>query len=349
MRIMLVARVLPQHRPGGMPFVTWDRAEALAALGHDVHVVTTARQPAPWPAGVITSRGSANLATHYTDAPPQQWSGPFAEACASLCRRLAPDVVHGDSFDRERPWWAEAPCRKAVTMHGFGFGAFLTKWNLYRVGSAAHGGNWRMPSFDGPALRDEALALAKADAVLAVSRWEWRMLRDQYGLPRARVVYNPLPAYFWDAPEPGARTRARRDGYFLCAAVSGQAERGFAQARAACTRAGVPFREVRDVPREKMPAQYDGAKALLLPSAWNQGFDLSVAEARARGVPAILSPTGSYLDEAQPWDRHCELGDVDGLAALLKGYEPPAVPPGAADAHRPGAHAAAWLAAVAGA
>jgi hypothetical protein len=339
-RVMLVSRVTAAHRPGGMCFVATDRALALAAAGHDVHLVTT-----PVKAPGVSQEVAPGLTVHYTAGPPQQWSSPFADACVGLALRLAPGVVHSDSFDRERPWWAEAPCRKAVTMHGAGFGSFLTKWNQYRVGSAAHGGNWRMPAFDGPALKAEAEALAKADAVLAVSRWEWRMLRDQYGIRRAKVVYNPIPAAFFENLRPVVRPPG---GYFLCAAVSGQAERGFAQAQAACARAGVPFREVRDVPRERMPAQYDGAKALLLVSHYAQGKDLSLAESRARGVPAILSPTGSYLDEAQPWDRHAELGDVDGLAALLRGYEPPAVPPGAADAHRPEAHAAAWLAAVAG-
>lgn len=322
-----------------MPHVTWDRALALAAAGHDVHLVTTAKAPADGRWKAVTFEGPANLTTHYLASVPQQWSAPFAEACVATCRRLGPDVVHSDSFDRERPWWAGISCRKAVTMHGAGWGALLTQWNLYRTGLRR-----QMPSLDGPALKAEAEALAKADAVLAVSRWEWRMLRDQYGLSRARLVYNPIAPAFFNAPVKTVGGVRR----FLCAAVSGQAERGFAQAQAACQRAGVPFEEVRDVPREKMPGVYDRALALLLPSGFAQGFDLSVAEARARGVPAILSPTGSYLDEAQPWDRHAELGDVDGLAALLRGYEPPAVPPGAADAHRPEAHAAAWLEAVAG-
>jgi glycosyltransferase involved in cell wall biosynthesis len=341
-RIMLVARVTADHRPGGMPAVTSDRAAALAALGHDVHVVTTSGGGTPGfvAAAVVMSEQAAGLTVHYTRSPAHNWSESFADGCAVLARALTPDVVHLDSFDRDRPWWSRLPCRKAVTMHGAGWGAVLTRWNLYRTGLRR-----QMPAFDGPALRAEAEALAKADAVLAVSRWEWRMLRDQYGLPRAKVVPNPIPSYFFEGLRPVVRPPG---GYFLCAAVSGQAERGFAQAQAACARAGVPFREVRDVPRERMPAQYDGAKALLLVSHYAQGKDLSLAEARARGVPAILSPTGSYLDEAQPWDRHCELGDVEGLAALLRGYEPPAVPPGAADSHRPEWHAAAWLDAVAG-
>jgi hypothetical protein len=344
MRILMVSRVVARQRPGGMPHVAADSAAALAAAGHEVHLVTTFLSPQDGATGaVLDVHAGDGVCYHFTAAPAHRWTAEFARYCEVWARELAPDVVCLQSFDRENLWWHGLKCRTAVVLHGFGVGALLTRWNLYRTGLRR-----QMPSFDGPALKAEAGALAKADAVLAVSRWEWRMLRDQYGLPRARVVPNPLPAYFWDAPEPGARTKARRDGYFLCAAVSGQAERGFAQAQAACARAGVPFREVCDVPRERMPAQYDGARALLLVSNYAQGADLSLAESRARGVPAILSPTGSYLDEARPWDRHAELGDVDGLAALLRGYEPPAVPPGAADAHRPERHAAAWLGAVAG-
>jgi hypothetical protein len=59
-----------------------------------------------------------------------------------------------------------------------------------------------------------------------------------------------------------------------------------------------------------------------------------------------MTPTGSYLDEAEPWDRLVELGDVEGLAEALK-LKWPAVPPaGAADRHLPEAHVVAWLGAV---
>jgi glycosyltransferase involved in cell wall biosynthesis len=338
---MLVARVTGWHRAGGMCFVVQDRARALAALGHDVHVVTTSwGVPAGRTAPATRHEEAAGLTVHHAATPAHQWSGAFAGAAEKLWRQLNPEILHLDSWDRDRLWWAGCPCRTAVSCHGFGFGSWLTRWNLYRCGLPRE-----PPAFPAAELRREAAALADADVVLAVSRWEWRMLRDQYGLPQVKVVYNPIGAFFFQDPRPAARPPG---GYFLCAAVSGQAERGFARAREACAKAGVPFEEARDVPREQMPAHYDGAKALLLLSSFCQGFDLSVAESRARGVPAILSPTGSYLDEAGEWDTHAELGDVDALAAILRDYQPPAVPANAADVHRPEAHARAWLAAVAG-
>ena len=95
---------------------------------------------------------------------------------------------------------------------------------------------------------------------------------------------------------------------------------------------------------------------MLLPTAFAQGYDLSVAEARARGTPAILGATGSYLDEAREWDTLVEPHDVEELVRVLSGYSPPAVPTdaagnsgirAAAKVHRPEVHARNWLAAVA--
>lgn len=336
MRMMLVGRCIADQRPGGMPHVTSDRAEALAAAGVDVHLVTTSYSSK---AGIEFAERQEqvklNLTKWFTSTPAHDWSREFAEVCDAMYGRLQPDVVHLDSFDRDHPWWTGVKATKAITMHGFGWGAFLTKWNQYRITGGALEPDWA-------AIKRERDALVLADVVIGVSRHEHRMLRDQYALPKAKLVYNPIPAYFFEW-----RPQAKRSG-FLCVAVSQGGTRGFETARRAALQAGVELRVLTSVPRAKLPAEYARSLAVVLPTAFAQGYDLSIAEARACGTPAIMAATGSYLDEACPHDVLVDTGDVDGLTAAMRrvAAEPRVLPGDIADAHRPERHAAAWLEAV---
>lgn len=343
MKIMLCTRVTNLHRAGGMPHVVADRASALAAAGHTVEVVTTSI-PGLDPMCVPRDYCVSTEAPLGVGSPPQRWTREFSEVCAERYRRFRPDVVHLDSFDRANMWWDggvdRARCRVAITLHGFGWGAFLTNWNRAR----RLGDLFPKPNFEDMAA--EAAALARADVVIGVSRHEWRMLRDEYGLTQARLVYNPIARCFFDTPP-----APRLDAYFLSAAVSGQDTRGFTAAKQACERVGVPFREVRDVPREQMPAVYDGAAALILPTAYGQGYDLAVCEARARGVAAIMSATGSYLSEAEEFDRLVPPLDAGAVERELRTWSAPnrlTVRAVAEERHHPDRHAQAWLRAVAG-
>lgn len=338
MKILLATRVWPEQRPGGMAFVCQDRATELARQGHEVHVVTTALSPTPdaTPAGRV--REETGVVVHYTATPAHRWSLQFANACAEETQKLRPKIVHSESFDRNNLWWPNGKARIAVTMHGFLLGAWLTAWNEHR----ALGKN--LPPLPAEGIQHEALSLSTADVVLGTSLWEWRLLRDQYGLV-ARLVYNPIAPAFFETPP--ASSRKLRDG-FLCAAVTGSHRRGFRRAEEAARKAGVQLLMVSDVPRSEMPAVYDRVRAVVLPTAFCQGYDLTIAEARARAVPAIMTPTGSYLDEAQDWDRLVPLGDGEALASELRDFRCGAVPKGAADAHRPERHVESWLAAVLG-
>jgi glycosyltransferase involved in cell wall biosynthesis len=337
MKIMLVTRVYPTHRPGGMPFCVQDRARALARLGHEVDVVTTFKLGVQKIAEDVNGMGALEI-YHNHNSPEMVWSREFAEACREHYKMFVPDVLHFDSFDRRYQWWPSSAC---VTLHGFGWGAFLTRWNMFRAGRGT------FPAFDYPDLRAEAMALQTFDRVIGVSRHEHRMLRDEYGLENARLVYNPVAPQFFDRPLPPSDHAGE---YFLCAAVSGQKERGFDVAQAACRHAGVRFMEVRNVPREAMLEVYDGARALLLPTFYGQGYDLAVAEARARGVPAIMSSTGSYLAEAEDFDRLVPPGNIEMTIAAINEWRPCARADvrRAAEQHRPVRHAMNWLEAVRG-
>lgn len=322
-----------------MPNVCRDRAEELVRQGHEVHVITTSgctNAGGLEPYSVLVEEG---VHVHYTATRSQQWTREFAKACAAECKQLAPDIVHSESFDRDELWWEDKPAQHfAITMHGFGFGAWLTKWNLYRAYGHA------LPLYPAADIYAESSALRSPaiDVVFAVSRWEQMMLRDQYGVAKAELLYNPIPNYFFgNVPSRGDFARS-----YISAAVSQAATRRFSDAQRAAEQAGVRLTVCSTVPRDMMPAAYDNAAALVLPTAFCQGFDLSVAEARARRVPAIMTATGSYLHEAQPWDVLVELGDVDGLARALKERPYGKVPACAAEEHRPAVHAFRWLNAI---
>jgi glycosyltransferase involved in cell wall biosynthesis len=333
MKIILVCRVYPTHRSGGMPFVVQDRAEALAAAGHTVFVLTTGH-PTLQAVTQVT-----NLVVHHLDCEPHVYSTEFAEGCRAFCERIRPDVVHCDSLDVHRTWWADLPnTTTACTLHGFGWGSFLTQWNLYWLGKTSE-----EPRFDAPGMLRERKALATFDTVLGISRHEYQMLRHYMCLPQAKLVYNPIPGYFFRSPT----APVKRQDTFLCASISGQGTRLFETAAEAAQLAGVRLSTISNVKRRDMPAVYDGVDALVVPTAYGQGYDLTIAEALARRRPVIVSDVGSAALEAPdtPGLIVTSLGSVAELSAAMRGPLP-AVRPGAADKHRPEDHVEAWLNAI---
>lgn len=326
-----------------MLFVCQDRAEALAKLGHEVYVLTTGGQPH------IRLNG---VTVFHLPCAPQVYSSEFAALCVEQCKQLEPDVLHFDSADLQRPWWTERPGNPrvvAVTMHGFSFGGWLTKWNLYRCGLDP-----REPTFPAAAIRREAEILRKTfDRVLAISLHEQTMLEDQYGIPQARLVRNPIADYFFDLPTVLPPDNKR----FLCAAISGHGQRGFKLAEQAAKAAGVQLQVVSDCVRSKMPCIIDECQGLLLPTFYAQGYDLTVAEALARRRPVVVSATGSYLREwgTSGWPYHdgfespvitFPAGDAEALAAILRKPMPVVEEEFTDDSHRPKFHAKRWLEAL---
>lgn len=331
MRIVSVCRGYPTHRPGGMLFVCQDRARQLAKEGHEVHVLTTGTKD-----GELEAEDEGvNL--HHLPCEPLKYTAQFANACKAEVDRLQPDIVHLDSFDRNAPWFIGIKQRVAITMHGFGWGSVLTNWNL-----------GRNTPVDFEALRLEQRCLSKANVVIGVSAHEEWLLRDTYQLPQARLVYNPIPEYFFENT-----SEAPEDGYFLCASVSGGDVRGHHTVCEAGKQLGVEVKVCTNIAREWMPKYYDGCKAFVLPTRYAQGADLSVFESIARCRPVILSPTGSYLIEHR--HRH----GLRGGTVLLRDFSVeavkeamqetmPIVERGSANCCYPENHAVNWLNAVLG-
>lgn len=331
MKIVSVCRVYPTQRPGGMPFVCQDRAEELVRQGHDVHVLVTS-VPEEHQHEVVNG-----VNVHYADGPPQAYSTRFAEYCAAFCRSYLPDVIHLDSFDRDRVWWISRPGNPkvvAITMHGNAVGTALTEWNLMRsesVNSSAWSNKWA----------EERKGLLQADRVIAISKNEEWQLRDVLAVPHTRLVYNPIPSYFFN-PEPVAIP----DGApLLCAAISGHQKRGFDIARQVVAKLGRTLRIAQNIPRHEMPALYRSCAAVILPTYYAQGYDLTCAEAIASGRMVYASPTGSYLRERDP--RSVVIAEENSVEAFIKliTIVPPVVlaPSEVRYNHRPHVHVQRWL------
>lgn len=345
MKLVFVCRCYVTQRPGGMLHVLQDRAEQLAARGHEVHVLTTAYDGKQ--RDHIQRTELNGVTVHHLLSTPQVYSDQFHRRCAHQVTDLKPDVLHLESIPPgDQVWWQQ--CRDAVagpvvvTMHGFDMGAVLTQWNMFMAG---HGGE---PSGAWTSMRQQARQLARYDVVIAISEHEQNMLRHYYGIPAVRV-YNPIHAAFFTEE----LTLVSSDAQFMCAAVSGHTERNFSLADAAVKLMGSRLRTVSKCTREAMPAQYAQCRGVILPTRYAQGFDLTLAEAAAMGRGALVTETGSYAYEYKTLGYQLLSPTITAgeLAAVLATWVPPdpaQVRALAIDKFHPSVHCDRWLLAVKG-
>jgi glycosyltransferase involved in cell wall biosynthesis len=310
MKIALCCKVYPTSRPGGMGFVCQDRARALTKLGHEVHVLTT---------GKTTHGGELlldrDVEVHHMPCKPSHYSTEFAQHCEGHCRYFQPHILHSDSFDVNRPWQVgyKGSVITATTLHGCCWGAYFTELNMWM----RHGGS--CPQVDTLGTAKERRIISGLDKVIGISRHEHWILTNLLGAYGAKLVYNPLPDYFFRNIKQELPQGRRK---FLCAAVSGHRQRGFAIAEKAAKEADVSLVIAEDIPRDRMPELIDSCHGLVLPTCYAQGMDLAVGEAIARRRPVFATSTGSY-------QRECEQGGIyygaikliplsgDGLADML--------------------------------
>ena len=325
MRIVNACRVYATNKPnpGGMIQVAVHRCAELAARGHDVHILTAGGEPA-----AVELDGTT---VHHLPCKPLVYSAEYFAACRDACDRLQPDIIHSDGIGDA--WWdgLAGGATVGVTNHGNIMELWLGCWYRHRLGAP------NMLPFPADAIRRRADEYGRIDAVFATNRFELWELRDVFGCTNAKLLYNPLPAYFFGgvtSPPPG--------GYFM--AVKDSPSEGTPQARVAADRAGVEFRVVRGYAHSEMPGVYDAARALCSPTMRANGFDMIVAEATARRRPSIVSGIAAYYREAEdrPWIVTVPLGDVEALAGAMAG-DLPDVPEGAADRYRVAAHVDTWL------
>ncbi len=116
MRVALIVRALPCHRPGGLEYHTFDLANALQARGCSVVIITSAH-----PQGRAYEVLESGVEVHYLRAgAPGDYSLAFfrgvEDAVAELDKRQRFDVIHAQEFAglamRARPG------RFVATVHG---------------------------------------------------------------------------------------------------------------------------------------------------------------------------------------------------------------------------------------
>lgn len=337
MKVALVCKVYPTLRPGGMGFVCQDRARQLVKSGYEVHVLTTGLHPHKgW------ETDDQGVRVHHMPCKAGHYSEEFTQHLVTHCKNFQPNILHLDSFDVSRPWWKEFKgnrhTRLAVTMHGFCWGAYFTQLNQWKRGE------WGFPAVDAVGTQKEYELLKGFDSVIGISRHEHWMLQDLMGLFRARLVYNPLPSYFFrPVVNPPEKLR------WLCSAVSGHSQRGFHLAQRAAEQVGAELVIAGNRSRQEMPEVIDSCLGLVLPTAYAQGCDLAVAETLARGRPVIASATGSYLREAEGIYKGGiklvpQVG-VDQLAIQLSRF-PTWFRGINVDIHKPEVHARHWIEAI---
>ena len=337
MKIVLACRVYPTQRLGGMPLVTQNRAEALVRMGHEVHVLTTSH---PTACAVVDHNG---VTVHHLSCPPQAYSADYAKECCWAAKSIGPDILHLDSFDRANPWWQSVPCKyTACTMHGFTPSEFFTKWNLFRLGWEKTPPVWNHEKM----LAEIAVMRTFTSAVIGVTAHETWFLSDVYGLERAKEVPNPIAPFFFSRE----LTPAPQNGPFLCAAVSGEAVRGFGLAEKACAAAGVELITASKIPHDQMPALYDRCRALIVPTCHATGFDTTIYEALARGRGALVTETGGYYHASDIFSgiTPIRMGSLESLTAAIRSYSPRELPRYAIMRHHSDTHASDWLTAILG-
>lgn len=330
-----------------MGFVCQDRARALVKLGHEVRVLTTGHQ-----VGAIT-RDDQGVEVCYMACTPIEYSREYASECAAFCWDYQPDVIHTESFDVKHPWVTHErhgcpTARTAVTMHGFCWGAYLTKLNLWMRGVTKD-----FPEVDRAGTEREREILKRYDTVINISLHEQWLMTNLLGISAAKLVYNPIADYFFE----NIATLPAGPKKFLCAAVNGRKERGFDIAEAAAKEAGVELIIASKVPRNLMPTVIDSCHGLILPTAYAQGMDLAVGESLIRRRWVYATSTGSYQREAEIggiYDGAIKLFPLNGQGLSTALVDSPSSDywlgwcQVATQRHRPDIHAKLWLEAILG-
>jgi glycogen(starch) synthase len=311
MRIALLADEDPGW--GGIGTYTGVLAEALGALGHDVHLVLRG-----WEEERIETHGEVTV--HRVVVPEPSWrrgtvaavsrlyvareSLLFSARAAAALRQIGPDVVEAPEF--HAPGLVAALRRRPAVVTRLHAPAFVTA----RLAA-------EQPSLDGRAGELlEALSAHAARAVTAPSQALATAVRRRWRLRRVDVVPNPVDDHLF-APGPDAETPAS-------ILVVGRVERGKGQdvlvealpaireavpkahlilvgddggaaaalagrARALGVGDAVAFEGAR--PREELPAVYRSAAVCVVPSRF-ESFSYTALEAMACGRPLVAARTG---------------------------------------------------------
>ena len=349
MRIALVSQEFPPETTrGGIGAQTVLKARGLAALGHEVvvvsHSVDMLRHESR-DGGVRVVRIPGGDAAMPVATEPVRWltySAAVAAAIARLHRETPLDLVDVPEYGGEgylhllnRADWNRIPT--VAQLHGpLAMMAETIGWpekdsDLYRVGREMEGSTLRM-----------------ADAVYSSSRCSARWAADAYGLDVARIpvlhagvdisLFHPLDTAKADRPtivfvgrvaeskgagdlvEAACRIAPRHPGLHL--RLIGRCDAAYARALALrAEAAGCPA--LLELPgpllREALPVALSRAHLFAAPSRYEGGPGFVYLEAMACGLPAIACAGSGAAEAVRDGDngRLVPPGDAAALAEVL--------------------------------
>ncbi|USZ68051.1 glycosyltransferase family 4 protein [Halorussus salilacus] len=318
---MRVLQVTPRYPPrtGGVETHVAEIAERLVERGHEVTVLAAdAGRGVP----DRETRNGVEVRRFRGFAP----GGAFhvAPGIARAVARADPDVVHAHNYHSLPVAFAALGASAASVLHGASDARFVVTPHYH--GASADPVRDRLLSLYRPL---GGWALRRADAVVAVSDWERRRLRADFGV-EATVIPNGLDvSRFADAtPEDRDRpyllcvgrleeykgvqhaVRALADlpEYDLLVAGSGDYRDELERlAREAGVADRVAF--LGYVESDRLPGLYAGAEAYLALSVF-ESYGMTVAEALASGTPCVVREAGALVD----WTDRADCVGVESVA-----------------------------------
>ncbi|TML76232.1 MAG: glycosyltransferase family 4 protein [Actinobacteria bacterium] len=354
MRICLVSQEYPPETArGGIGSQNWTKARALARLGHEVHVLSSATGAAE---GLVT-RTDDGVSVHRIEPPgvefpvyeaPAYWLGYTWSVLRGLHELMGSrefDVIdfaeygaEGFAYQLDRTPWSFAPV--VVQLHG-PLSMFADRIGWPEPGSELE----RVGTFM------EEVSIQRADALMACSANIADFTAPRHGVPRESIdvvhcgvdsdAFNPPPAGYREGLPPtvlfvGNLAENKGLGTVLDAVLSlrskwpelqlrvlGKGEGSFlADLRERARSAGAE--DALDLAgfvgdREELPGLYRSAHVFASPAQHEVGVANVYLEAMACGCPVLAAATGA-APEAITHDESGLLvapGDVPATAAAL--------------------------------
>lgn len=352
MRICIVASCaepVPVQTWGGIESQVEGQARALAALGHDVHVLTVGAADAPCRASIDGVTFHRLIRAVAYDSAPIRKLLPgvlrFTRRAYAACRTIRPDIVHLQARYPCYLWlrWIttrRVPWKTVYHAHNWKLAERMDYRRASGRALAVHVG----------AHMDGAIARS-CDHVIAISGFMKRAIVSTSGIGEAKVsvLTNMVAPHMLQAPEARrdldvvyvGRIAAEKGLDLLLRAlpkvvrqrvdtqltvigpVRGATERGdyFAQCERLLEKLGlrrhVNFAGV--VPNVELPGWLARARAVAVPSVWNEPCGLAAIEALACGTPVVCTRVGGLPEIVEDGRTGAvvEPNDPVGLAAAI--------------------------------
>ena len=328
----MLSPVAPAHGKGGVQDIVWSLARGLAARGHDVTLITTARAD-----GLREERAADVTVQYLAGTTPMRaaraWNAVSQQAVQRLHATRALDVIHSQSFCGVH-LAGRLSLPVVASLHGTHVDELRTCENLLRENLSS--GAFREAARSAYVwavmrhrLQSEGAGLRLCDAVIATSRQQHALLARDYRVSEKRLhdvwngidtaLFTPCPADPAVRAELGAVGAAplllavarlyqdkgvqhllralpaieqARPGARL-AIVGDGAYRGELERLSASLGLGARARFIGAVALERLPAFYAAADVFVNPTVRINGYDLTILQAMAMARPVVVSNIGS--------------------------------------------------------